>query len=62
MATAHDHRLSSRLHLPRHSASAPRRDETGSVVVAGSPAIAVVRAADVAVAGLRILLGFVFLW
>ncbi|MEU0938548.1 hypothetical protein [Embleya sp. NPDC005971] len=64
MATAHDHRRSPRLHLPHRSASAPRirTDETGPDVVAGSPAIGAVHTGDVAVAGLRVLLGFVFLW
>ncbi|WP_439681248.1 hypothetical protein [Embleya sp. MST-111070] len=64
MATAHDHRLSSRLHLPHRPTSAPRTrtDATGPDVVAGAPAIAATRTVDVAVAGLRVLLGFVFLW
>ncbi|MYS79173.1 hypothetical protein [Embleya scabrispora] len=64
MATAHDHRLSSRLHLPHRSNSAhrTRTDEPAPDVVADSPAIAAIRTTGVAVAGLRVLLGFVFLW
>ncbi|MFI6986548.1 hypothetical protein ACIBSV_49515 [Embleya sp. NPDC050154] len=64
MATSRDHRLSPRLHLPHRSPAASRRtdDETTPDVAAGSSAIAATRNADVAVAGLRVLLGFVFLW
>ncbi|MGC0418122.1 hypothetical protein [Embleya sp. AB8] len=64
MATSHDHRLSPRLHLPRHRTSAPRTtiDDAGPDTVTASRAVALVRPTDVAVAGLRVLLGFVFLW
>jgi thiosulfate dehydrogenase [quinone] large subunit len=64
MATSHDHRLSPRLRLPHRSTSAPRSTigRNTSDTAADSPAIAAVRTTDVAVAGLRVLLGFVFLW
>ncbi|MFI6585474.1 hypothetical protein [Embleya sp. NPDC050493] len=62
MATSHDHRLSPR--LPHRAGSAPRTrvERTASDTAAGSPAIAAVRTTDIAVTGLRVLLGFVFLW
>jgi thiosulfate dehydrogenase (quinone) large subunit len=64
MATSHDHRLSPRPHLPHRSPSTPRSttDRAASDAATRSPAIAAVRTTDVAVAGLRVLLGFVFLW
>ncbi|MYS84031.1 DoxX family membrane protein [Embleya scabrispora] len=63
MATSHQHRLSPRPHLHR-SAPTPRATVDGSApdTATGSPAVAAVRTTDIAVAGLRVLLGFVFLW
>ncbi|MFI6986656.1 hypothetical protein ACIBSV_50090 [Embleya sp. NPDC050154] len=64
MATSHQHRMPSRLHLPHRSAPAPQATVDGSALdtATGSPAVAAVRTTDIAVAGLRVLLGFVFLW
>ncbi|MFI1385925.1 hypothetical protein [Embleya sp. NPDC020886] len=64
MAISHQHRLSSRLHLPRRFVPAPRVtvDESAQDTATASPAVAAVRTTDIAVAGLRVLLGFVFLW
>ncbi|MYV97749.1 DoxX family membrane protein [Streptomyces sp. SID3343] len=63
MATSHGHRLTPRFHLQNRStpASRPAADNTARDVTTASSAIASVRA-DVAIAGLRIVLGFVFLW